>query len=114
MDFWDIIVVVIVCFVFVAYLVMLVSIIGDIFRDPSLAGWSKALWMIAMVFVPFLTAVLYLILRGSGMARRTAVLGNMHGSGSMSEEIAKASSMRDAGVIDQAEFEAIKAKTLAT
>ncbi|AXK44926.1 SHOCT domain-containing protein [Brachybacterium saurashtrense] len=112
MNFWDVLVIVMICFVFLAYLVVLVSIISDIFRDHALPGWAKALWMIAMVFLPILTAVLYLFLRGSGMAERSAVLDNALGNASISDEIAKAVSMRDAGIIDDTEFETIKAKAL--
>ena len=59
-----------VSFAFLAYLMMLFQIVGDIFRDRELAGWLKAVWMIALIFVPFLTALIYLISRGQGMAER--------------------------------------------
>ena len=57
-------------FVFIAYLFVLFAIVGDIFRDRELNGWLKALWIIFLVFVPFLTALIYLIARGQSMNRR--------------------------------------------
>jgi len=54
------------------YLMILFHIIGDLFRDRELSGWWKALWMIALIVFPFLTALIYLIARGRGMAERQA------------------------------------------
>src|SRR5690606_7593501 len=59
-------------FVFIAYLFALFTIIADLFRDRNLSGWFKALWLIFLVFVPFLTALVYLIARGRGMSERSA------------------------------------------
>src|SRR6478609_4245638 len=57
-------------FYFIAYLYVVIVIITDLFRDENLNGWLKALWIIALVFVPFLTALVYIIARGKGMAAR--------------------------------------------
>ena len=57
-------------FWFVAYIYVVIVVITDLFRDDKLSGWFKALWIIALVFVPFLTALVYVIARGSGMAQR--------------------------------------------
>ena len=59
-------------FIFIAYLFALFAIIGDLFRDHKLNGLSKAIWIIFLIFVPFLTALIYLIARGKGMAERGA------------------------------------------
>ena len=56
-----------------AYLVVLFHIAADVFRDPDLGGFAKALWMIGLIVVPFLVALIYLIARGRGMAERRAV-----------------------------------------
>lgn len=125
MSFWDVIWFIIVSFIFVAYLMMLFTIIGDVFRDRDLSGFAKAAWMIALIFIPFLTAIVYLISRGQGMAerqyqaveraqaRQDEYIKSVAGSSSSpSEEIAKAKSMLDAGVLNQAEYDAIKQKAL--
>ena len=113
-------------FVFFAYLMVLFSIIGDLFRDSELSGWLKAIWIVFLIFVPFLTALVYLIARGNGMQKRSiaqaqelrsaqdAYIRQTAGSGaSAADDIAKAKSLLDSGAITQAEFDAIKAKALA-
>ena len=70
-SFWDLIWWFLWAFVFIAYLFALFAIIGDLFRDHKLNGWWKALWIIFLIFVPFLTALVYLIARGNGMAERS-------------------------------------------
>ncbi|MBU4556970.1 MAG: PLDc N-terminal domain-containing protein, partial [Actinobacteria bacterium] len=54
-------------FAFIAYLIALFAVIGDLFRDHRLNGWWKALWIVLLVFVPFLTVLVYLVARGPGM-----------------------------------------------
>jgi predicted ferric reductase len=112
-------------FVFVFYLMILFQIIGDLFRDKDLSGWWKALWVIALIIVPWLSALVYLIARGRGMAERRA--GEMHqvqaqtdsyiqqvaGRSNPSEQIATAKGLLDNGTITQAEFDHLKAAALA-
>ncbi|MBT2485494.1 MULTISPECIES: SHOCT domain-containing protein [unclassified Microbacterium] len=110
-------------FVFISYLMVLFNIIADLFRDSAVKGWVKAIWMIFLVFVPFLTALVYLIARGGGMAERTAsayreqqhaadsYIRSVAGS-SPSDEIDKASKLLAAGTITNEEFAAIKARAL--
>ena len=125
MSFWDIIWFIIVSYIFIAYLMLLFRIIGDVIRDHSLSGLAKALRMIALLFAPFVTAVVYLITRGAGMAQRQgaevadsvsrqqAYIRSVAG-GSPAAQIASAKDMLDSGAIDGDEFDAIKTKALAT
>lgn len=112
-------------FVFVAYLVVLFTIIGDLFADPDLNGWLKALWLLLLMFLPFLTALAYLLVRGRSMSERKAARAQRHlraqaemikkaasAPPSAAEEIANAKALLDAAAISQAEFDAIKAKAL--
>jgi len=62
---------IIVLFLFLGYLVLLFHIIGDLFRDTSLSGWFKAIWIFFLLVVPFVTVLVYLIVRGGGMTVRT-------------------------------------------
>lgn len=111
-------------FVFITYLFVLFSIIGDLFRDHTLNGWAKAGWIVGLLILPFLTALIYLIARGRGMAER----GQREASRvkqaqddyiktvaglSPADEIAKAKHLLDAGTISASEYEALKAKALA-
>ncbi|WP_345764119.1 SHOCT domain-containing protein [Diaminobutyricibacter sp. McL0608] len=129
MDFWNnvwnIIWIFFWSFAFIAYLFALFAIIGDLFRDHKLSGWWKAVWIIFLVFVPFLTALIYLIARGAGMAQRSqkearevqaatdTYIQQVAGSSSPADEIAKAKALLDAGTITQAEFDHLKARALA-
>ena len=112
-------------FVFMTYLFALFAVISDLFRDHKLNGWFKAIWIVFLIFVPFITLLVYLIARGRGMSERGAeaaqqaraaqdqYIQSVAGSASPSDEIAKAKSLLDAGTITQAEYDAIKAKALA-
>lgn len=128
MDFleatWDVIWFFFWTFAFIAYLMVLFSIIGDIFRDHTLNGWAKAAWMLFLIFVPFLTALIYLIARGKGMAERQMqaaqrnqqateeYVRSVAGSGGSADEIAKAKALLDSGTITAEEYAALKAKAL--
>ena len=110
-------------FVFFTYLMALFVVIGDLFRDHKLNGWWKAVWIIFLIFVPFLTLLVYLIARGKGMSERGLAQAKEYkaaqdqyiksvAGASPSEEIAKAKSLLDSGAITQAEFDHIKTKAL--
>jgi Short C-terminal domain/Phospholipase_D-nuclease N-terminal len=125
-NFWDVIWFVFWIFAFTAYLMVLFSIIGDLFRDHKLNGWFKAIWILFLVFVPWITALVYLIARGRGMAERRAAdytqaksdtdayIRSVSTAGSTpSDQIAKAKGLLDSGAITQAEFDTLKAHALA-
>ena len=57
-------------FFFVIWIWILITILSDLFRDHEISGWAKAAWVLFLVFIPFLTALIYLIARGSGMRER--------------------------------------------
>jgi hypothetical protein len=87
------------------------------------------LWVLFLVFLPFLAALVYLLTRGKGMAERAAarqqqaqeqfdgyvrsVATTGDAAASPAEQIARAKELLDAGTIDQAEFDRLKAKALA-
>lgn len=122
---WDTIWWFITIFVFIAYLMALFSIITDLFRDRKMNGWLKAVWLIFLMFVPFLTALVYLITRGSGMADRSAAvqknteqatsayIRSVAGA-SPATEIAQAKQLLDSGAITQIEFDQLKSQVLSS
>ncbi|WP_417563962.1 SHOCT domain-containing protein [Microbacterium sp.] len=124
MGFWDFIWLMVWAFFFIAYLMVLFSIISDLFRDRKLNGWWKALWIVCLVFIPLLTSLVYLIARGRGMAERGAkqaeeakqatdsYIKDVAGR-SPSDEIAAAAKLLEAGTITTDEYEKLKAKALA-
>ncbi|MFE3290418.1 SHOCT domain-containing protein [Rhodococcus sp. NPDC059234] len=123
MSFWDIIWYIIVCFAFIAYLMLLFAIIGDMFRDDKTSGWVKAIWIVFLIFVPFITALIYLIVNGDKMTKRSvraaqhakdqqdAYIREVAGK-SPAEHIADAKALLDNGTITDAEFQTLKAKAL--
>jgi hypothetical protein len=123
-NFWDVIWVVVWRFLFIAYLMVLFSILSDLFSDHNLSGWLKAIWIIALIFVPFLSALIYLIARGQGMAKRQlasarraqgqadSYIQQVAGGKSAAQEIADAKALLDSGSITQSEFDTLKAKAL--
>ena len=112
-------------FFFVFYLMILFHILGDLFRDKGLSGWWKALWVIALIVFPFLSALIYLIARGKGMAERQAgeiqeaqaatdsYIQQVAGRGNPADQIATAKGLLDQGTISQTEFDQLKAAALA-
>lgn len=123
MSFWNWFWVVVETFVLVTYLIALFWVVRDLFRDHQLRGWAKALWVLFLIVVPVLTALVYLLARGSGMAQREnqqaqqtkaradAYIRQVAGT-SPAEQIATAKELLDAGAIDAAEFDRLKAAAL--
>ena len=115
----------IIFFVWVAWIWMMILILSDIFRRRDLSGWGKAGWTFFLIILPFLGALIYLIAQGDGMAERRTqdvqgqqaqmddYVRSVAGSGGAAAEIDKAKQLLDSGAIDQAEFDALKAKALA-
>ena len=110
-------------FVFVAWIMVLFTIISDLFRDHEMSGWGKAIWILFLVFLPFLTGLIYLIARGGGMRDRAlaeqreaqaqfdAYVKKTAGT-SHADELHKLSELKAKGDLTDAEFEKAKAKLL--
>ncbi|WNG90477.1 SHOCT domain-containing protein [Mycobacterium sp. ITM-2016-00317] len=123
-SFWDYFWSLLVIFAFIAYLMILFNILVDLFwRDHTTSGWVKALWVVFLIVFPYLTALVYLIARGKGMAERareqaleakqqTDAYIRQAAGRSPAQEIADAKALLDTGAIDQREFESLKAKAL--
>jgi hypothetical protein len=123
--FMDIFWTMILFFFWVAWIWILVGIISDLFRRHDTSGWTKALWMIFLIFLPFLGVFVYLIANGHGMSERSVqdaqarqaqfaeYVQTTAASGGPAQEIEKAQGLLDSGTITQAEFGALKAKALA-
>ncbi|RVW00228.1 SHOCT domain-containing protein [Rhodococcus xishaensis] len=123
-SFWDFLWVILVSFAFIAYLILLFSIITDLFRDHKTSGWVKAIWVVFLIILPFITALIYLIVKGDDMTKRSvraarevqdaqdAYIRQVAGGKSGAEQIADAKALLDAGTITQEEFAALKAKAL--
>jgi hypothetical protein len=124
MSFWDIVWFIFISFALVAYLMVMFAIITDLFRDESASGWAKAIWIVALIFLPILTSLVYLISRGRGMTERSArtaeqmkrdqeaYIREVASRATPAEQIAQARSMLEAGTITQADYDRLKEKAL--
>ncbi|MFC9789033.1 SHOCT domain-containing protein [Rhodococcus sp. NPDC127528] len=121
---WDLLWYTLVVFAFVAYLLILFQILTDLFRDHAMSAVARILWIIGLILLPYVTAFVYLLTRGRGIAERNRAsnleakraadtyireVAGQSGAG----QIADAKALLDAGTISQAEFDQLKAKALA-
>ena len=125
--FMDVLWSMIIFFAWVAWIWILIVILTDVFRRHDIGGWTKALWTIFLVVIPFLGVLVYLVAQHDGMAERQQkdvqaqqdqfdsyvrqAAGT--GSGGPASEIAKAKELLDSGAITQSEFDTLKAKAVA-
>jgi hypothetical protein len=122
---WDVIWTSFVFFCWIAVLVIFFQVVIDIFRSHDLSGWAKTGWLILIVILPLIGLLIYIGVRGPRMAERAAKeqldradqirrAQGMAAPGTPADEIAKAKEMLDQGVIDDAEFQQLKQRALAT
>ena len=109
------------------WIMILFHILTDLFRDHSVSGVEKTLWVLFLVFLPFLAVFIYLIVRGKGMGERAAARQQQAqqdfegyvrnvaapAEAAPTEQIARAKQLLDSGAINQSEFDQLKAKALA-
>jgi len=111
-------------FMFFIWIWLLIIVFSDIFRSHDLGGVAKALWIIFIILVPYLGVFVYLIARGHKMqehaveaaqAQDTAMRQYVQSVAPVSpaDELAKLADLKAKGVIDDAEYERLKAKALA-
>jgi hypothetical protein len=125
-DFGDVLLWTFWVFVWIAAIMVWVRCLVDLFGDRTLSGWGKAGWAVLLIFVPWVGALIYLIARGRSMTdRQMTRAAEMQAAqddyikqvasapSSPADEIASARALLDSNVIDQGEFDALKAKALA-
>ena len=112
-------------FAWVIWFWLLIVVIGDLFRRHDIGGGKKTIWLIFLIFLPFLGVFAYVIANSQSMAERNRdralaqqaqfddYVRETAGAGGAAAEIDKAKQLLDSGAISQAEFDAIKAKALA-
>ena len=123
-NFWDLVWLIFSSFIFISYLIILFQIVVDLFRDPELGGGARAIWIIGLIFLPFFTAILYVLTRGKSMSERQRAsvqkarsetenyIREVAGK-SPADQIATAKALLDAGTITPDEYAKLKAKALA-
>jgi hypothetical protein len=123
--FLDVLWTMLIFFLWVMWFWLLIVIIGDVFRRRDIGGGKKTIWLIFILFVPFIGVLAYVLANSDGMAERNMERARSQraqmdeyvretaGSGGAAAEIDKAKQLLDSGAITQAEFDSIKAKALA-
>ena len=112
-------------FMFVVWFWLLMTVVGDLFRDHEMSGAAKALWVVGLLIFPYVGILAYIIVRGGGMGARAArsmrdaqerfdahVRAVAGSAPSPAEQIEKAKALLDSGAIDRAEFDRLKAKAM--
>jgi predicted PurR-regulated permease PerM len=119
--FWTILV----FFAFVVWLMILFTVLTDIFRRHDTSGAMKVVWIILIVVLPYLGTFIYLISQHNGMTKRSQqqqkaaqtqfddYVQSVAGKSDPTEKIAKAHKLLESGAINQAEFDEIKRQALA-
>ncbi len=121
--FGDLLLMVFEIFLFVVWVWILFTIIGDLFRNHEMSGWLKGVWIILLIFIPWLTALVYLIVYGSEMRERTlrAQAEAKHAADdyiraaaqtSPADELHKLHELVEKGALTDAEYDRAKAKLL--
>lgn len=115
-------------FFLIMFIWLFISIVGDVFRDRELSGVAKAIWVVALIVFPLVGSLVYLIVRGTGMAERSAAHHRLaqeqldsyirttaasSGSGPV-DDVARLADLRTSGAISDAEYETIKARIVVT
>ena len=121
--FLDVLWTMLIFFLWVIWFWILITVFADLFRRHDISGWSKALWMIFVIFLPFLGVLVYLGVNSKGMAERNVKQIQQSQAqtdeyirtvaGGPAGEIEKAKALLDSGAISQQEFDALKQKALA-
>jgi hypothetical protein len=70
MSFWHFLWEMLVVFAFVAFVIVFFHVVVDLFRSRDISGWGKAGWALILIIFPILGVLVYLIVRGDGMADR--------------------------------------------
>ena len=109
-------------FFFVIWIWILITILMDLFRDHEVSGWAKAAWVFFLVFFPFITALVYLIVRGPGMRQRAIAeqveakkqfdqyVQQTAAASSPVDELKKLDEMKKSGSISDEDYEKMKAR----
>jgi hypothetical protein len=126
MSLWDVMVSIFWFFVLFAWIWLMISILGDIFRDHQLSGWGKAGWTLFLIVVPWLGALTYLIVRGGAMNERARAQAQRNEersrqyieevaasrSVSAADELTKLAELHDRGALSDGDYERAKTKVL--
>ena len=104
-------------FALIACLIAVLGILPDLFLDHNLPGWAKALWILFLIFVPFIAVLVYVVARGRGMGERwvkrfdkdMAESSGYSESGLPVDDIERSKQLLASGAITQADYDKLRA-----
>jgi hypothetical protein len=100
-------------FLFVTWFSLIISVFSDMLRDSSTSGMTKAFWTLAILVIPFLGVLTYLVINGDSMNERAQkAASGSYARPDTGEELARLASLHSAGNLTDAEFEQAKARVL--
>ena len=103
-------------FFFVVWFWLIVTVFADLFRRHDISGWIKALWIIAVILMPYFGVFIYLVSQHRGMADRTesdvARLERQTGSYSSADELKKLDALHKDGTIDSTEYQQLRSRVV--
>ena len=127
MSLWDVLVSIFWFMLLFAWIWLLVSLLGDIFRDHTMSGWGKAAWTLFIIVIPWLGALMYIIVRGSSMHERDREQAQRRAeayqrdvgwnstpaqSSGPADQLATLADLHERGVLSAEEFAQAKARVL--
>jgi hypothetical protein len=122
---WDVFISMFWFMLLMTWIWMIIAIFSDIFRDRELSGGAKAMWTVLLIFLPWIGALSYLIVRGDSMNKRSvqaahdneehfrSYVQSAAGTTSPADELKKLAELRDSGVITPTDYDKAKTKVLA-
>jgi hypothetical protein len=106
-------------FVFIVWFWLLITVASDLFRRHDISGWIKAIWIIALIILPYISVLAYLIFQGRGMAERNVQQAQQARDElkraigySAADEIEKLDRLKKEGSISDAEFARLRARVV--
>jgi hypothetical protein len=116
--FWDVIFSMIAFFFWFMFIWIFISLFGDILRRDDLSGGMKAVWILALIVLPFLGSLIYIVVRPKVTAQDVALMARADAAQkaaagvSTADQIAKLNQLRETGAITVPEYEALKKKAI--
>src|SRR6516225_8889780 len=104
-------------FLFICWFWLLITVAGDLFRRTDVSGFSKILWVIFLIVLPYVGIFAYLLTQSHGMAHRNEEqtrraredLRQIVGY-SVADEIVKLNELKSTGTITEQEYSRLRTR----
>jgi hypothetical protein len=113
-------------FLFIAWIAVLITVVGDVLGRKDIGGGLKAMWILIMTIVPWIGVLAYLFTAGNDMATRRMEAAKAEEEAmaeyirqaagtqaSPADELRKLHELKTSGLLTDEEFAAQKASLLA-